>query len=98
MKKNLPKQKHDYNYSILDNICQEVIDKCDRAFNARMAYERNCIAKYDYPDWMCKPSKPPVKGERIEDFAYKYGTTVKEMIACLPAVEIALKLNKSQND
>ena len=58
------------------------IKKYERAFNARLAYEKNCIAKYDYPDWMCKPSKPPIKGERMIDFAMKYNTTIEEMKAC----------------
>jgi hypothetical protein len=55
------------------------IERYQRAFNAALAYEKNCIAKYDYPDWMNKPSKPPKKGERMEDYAAKYGTTIKEM-------------------
>ena len=58
---------------------QESIDKYERAFNAQLAYEKNYIAKYDYPDWMCKPSKPPIKGERMADFAHRFGTTIQEM-------------------
>lgn len=65
-------------------------EKYESAFNARLAYEKNCIAKYDYPDWMRKPSKPPIKGERMIDFAMKYNTTIEEMKACLPQVERAL--------
>ena len=70
---------------------QESIDKYERAFNARLAYEKNCIAKYDYPDWMCKLSKPPIKGERMEDFACKFGTTIQEMKDCEMQVERALQ-------
>lgn len=69
---------------------KESIEKYERAFEARLAYEKNCIAKYDYPDFMNKPSRPPKKGERIGDYAMRYGTTVKEMKDCLPAVERAL--------
>lgn len=56
---------------------KEFIEAQERAFNAALAYEKNCIAKYDYID--NRPSRPPKKGERMEDFAFKYGTTVKEM-------------------
>lgn len=71
-----------------DKPSQESIDKYERAFNARLAYEKNCIAKYDYQDNI--PSKPPIKGERMEDFACRFGTTIQEMKECLPAVERAL--------
>ena len=76
---------------IMGKPSQESIDKYERAFNARLAYEKNCIAKYDYPDWMIKPSKPPIKGERMEDFADRFGTTIQEMKECTPAVERALQ-------
>jgi hypothetical protein len=56
---------------------KELIEAQERAFNAALAYEKNCIAKYDYVDM--RPSRPPKKGERMEDFAFRYGTTVKEM-------------------
>jgi len=39
---------------------------------------------------MCKPSKPPIKGERMIDFAIKYNTTIEEMKACELQVERAL--------
>jgi len=42
------------------------------AFDALLAYELNCM-KYDR---VGKPTYLP-EGERIEDFAYKYRTTVK---------------------
>ena len=71
---------------------KESIEKYERAFNARLAYEKNCIAKYDYPDWMMKPSRPILKGERMEDFAYKFGADIKEMRkhVCECAVDRAL--------
>jgi hypothetical protein len=79
--------------SFLDEIygkpSQESIDKYERAFNARLAYEKNCIAKYDYPD--NRPSKPPVNGERMEDFACRFGTTIKEMKDVEMQVEVALQ-------
>ena len=81
--------------SFLDEIMgkpsQESIDKYERAFNARLAYEKNCISKYDYPDWMGKPSKPPIKGERMEDFACRFGTTIQEMKDVEIQVERALQ-------
>lgn len=55
----------------------EMIEKQERAFNALLAYERNCQkheAKYIDP----RMAKIP-KGEHMSDFAMKYGTTVKEM-------------------
>lgn len=70
---------------------QKSIDKYERAFNARLAYEKNCIAKYDYPDWMGKPSKPPINGERMGDFAYRFETTIQEMKDVETQVERALQ-------
>jgi hypothetical protein len=67
---------------------KESIEKYERAFNARLAYEKNCIAKYDYLD--NRPSKPPIKGERMKDYAIKYNTTIEEMKACELQVERAL--------
>lgn len=52
-------------------------DSHQRAFNAALHYEMNCRAKYDFPD--NRPSLPIPKGERIDDFARQYGTTVNEM-------------------
>ena len=68
--------------------CNEFLEAQERAFNAALAYEKNCIAKYDYID--NRPSRPPKKGERMEDFAFKYGTTVKEMKNQWRQVERAL--------
>lgn len=66
----------------------EYLDKQERAFNALFFYEINCIEKYDVPG---KPSKLPPKGERMEDFAMKYGTTVEKMKKMWPQVEFRLK-------
>lgn len=74
---------------IMAKPSQESIDKYERAFNARLAYEKNCIAKYDYPD--NRPSKPPIKGERMEDFACRFGTTIQEMKDVEMQVERALQ-------
>lgn len=54
------------------------------AFIARLEYEKNCIAKYDRPN---RPSIAIPEGERMSDFAYKFGCTVKEMKDVLPEVE-----------
>lgn len=63
-------------------------EKSERAFQALLAYEKNCIAKYDYPD--NRPSKPPIKGERMSDYAERYGTTIEEMKSHWKGVEYAL--------
>lgn len=73
---------------------KEQLEKDKKAFEALLAYEKNCIAKYDYPDWMGKPSKPPIKGERMEDFAFKFGTTIEEMKLQWRLVEYYLKNDK----
>lgn len=70
---------------------QESIDKYERAFQARLAYEKNCITKYDFPDWMMKPSLQPKQGETMSDYAVRFGTTIEEMKEILPAVEHALQ-------
>lgn len=70
---------------------KESIEKYERAFNARLAYEKNCIAKYDYPDFMHLPSRPPKKGETMRDFAMKYNTTIEEMKDCELQVDRALE-------
>lgn len=49
----------------------------ERAFQALLEYEKNCKAKYDYPDH--RPSRPIPRGEWMIDFAVKHGTTIKEM-------------------
>lgn len=53
--------------------------KGQKAFDARLAYEKNCIEKYDYPKYTGRPSQPPPKGERMEDYAMLHNTTVREM-------------------
>lgn len=54
------------------------------AFRARLAYERRCAWRYDRPG---RPSLPIQKGDRMEDFAIKFGTTVQEMKDVLREVE-----------
>ena len=56
----------------------------NRAYEALLAYEKNCIEKYDRPHG---PSMTPPKGERMEDYAIMYNTTVKEMKNHWRAVE-----------
>jgi len=63
---------------------QEAIEKQQRAFNAMLAYERNCIQKYDRENL---PSLPPKQGENMKDFAAKFDTTVEEMRRCEGEVE-----------
>lgn len=59
--------------------------KSKRAFLARLAYEKNCIAKYDYID--NRPSRPMPKHETMSAYAVIYGTTIKEMMDCEMQVE-----------
>lgn len=59
-----------------------------RAFNALMAYEKNCFIFYDRPG---KPSLTPRRGERIQDYALEYETTAEEMKKQRNAVEDQLK-------
>ena len=72
-----------------DPIANKVLrEKSERAFQSLLAYEKNCIAKYDSPD--NRPSKPPIKGERMSDYAERYGTTIEEMKSHWKSVEYAL--------
>ena len=64
-------------------------DYIDTAFKARLAYEKNCILKYDYPD--NRPSRPPQPGDTMEDYARKFGTSIEEMKYVLPMVERELE-------
>ncbi len=64
---------------------QRTVDK--KAFDAALAYEKNCGAKYDRYN---QPSLPIPKGEQMSDFAAQYGTTVKEMKECEFQVEYVL--------
>jgi len=66
----------------------------ERAFNARMAYEKNCILKYDDPLGM-RSSKAPRKGERMKDFALLYGVSQQAMKNILPEVEKAIEREKA---
>lgn len=72
-------ERREFEAEYLAKLSKESIEKYERAFKARLDYEKNCIAKYDYPDWMKKPSKPIPRGERMEDFAFKHGADIKEM-------------------
>ena len=67
----------------------EDLDRHKRAFDALLAYEKNCILKYDYPDNI--PSRPPKKSERMEDYARTFGVEIKDMKACWREVERALE-------
>lgn len=60
----------------------------NKAFQARLAYEKNCIEKYDRKGMN---SITPKKGERLEDFARMFLTTPEEMKEILPKVEDELK-------
>lgn len=72
-----------------DQIANKVLrEKSERAFQSLLAYEKNCIAKYDSPD--NRPGKPPIKGERMSDYAERYGTTIEEMKSHWKSVEYAL--------
>lgn len=64
----------------------------NNCFLAALVYERNCIKKYDYTDE--RPSKTPIKGERMDDFAKIYQVSVKEMKNKWLAVEEFLKVYK----
>jgi len=71
----------------------EDLDKHKRAFDALLAYEKNCILKYDYPDNSPSrpPSRPPKKGEQMEDYARTFDVEIKDMKACWREVERALE-------
>lgn len=62
------------------------------AWRAMLAYERNCIEKYDDP-LNRYPSKPPIKGERMIDYANKFGVTIEEMKGQAGKVERFLEHN-----
>lgn len=61
------------------------MENISKAFMARLAYERNCEAKYDRRDG--RPSRQPPKGYRMGDYAFRFGVTVEEMKTVLPEVE-----------
>lgn len=58
------------------------------AYSARLAYEKNCILKYDRPNMN---SVTPKKGESLKDYALMFGTTPEAMKEILPEVERELK-------
>ncbi len=60
------------------------INLTSNAFKARLEYERNCEAKYDRPG---RPSIAPREGERMVNYAQKWGCSIYEMIEVLPEVE-----------
>ena len=82
-----------YLESLYTQPTQEDLEKQKRSFDAMLAYERNCRRLYDYPSWMCKPSRPQRQGDTMADFSARYGTTVAEMKAQEQAVEKSLELN-----
>jgi len=81
-------EREEFEAKYLAKPSKEWIEKQERAFNAALAYEKNCIAKYDYID--NRPSRPPKKGETMGDFACRYGTTIQEMKDQWRQVERAL--------
>lgn len=56
---------------------EESANRVERAFNAALAYEKNCYLKYDDP--FNRPGRPIPPGETMKDFASRFGTTVEEM-------------------
>lgn len=93
MKKKIEMSDREFHDLIYNKSSQESIDRYERAFEARLAYEKNCIAKYDYPNWMCKPSRPSKKGETMLDYAIRFNTTVEEMKKCEREVDRFLENN-----
>lgn len=81
----------EFKKAYLGEIDKETIEKQKRAFDAMLAYERNCILKYDYPD--NRPSKQPIMGERMIDFACRFKTTIEEMKQCGGEVERFIENN-----
>tara|TARA_R110000772_G_C13310332_1_gene440574 strand:- start:8779 stop:9270 length:492 start_codon:yes stop_codon:yes gene_type:complete len=55
------------------------------AYNALLAYELNCMEKYDQP---MGHSKPPKMGDRMVDFAIRFGTSVEQMKQHWVAVDL----------
>jgi len=68
-------------------LTNEECEGFSRAYDARLAYEENCLRKYDR---VGKPSLPIPIGERLEDYALKYRTTPEAMRQILPTVEAEL--------
>lgn len=78
--------KHFANYySGIDQPSKEI----ENSFNALLAYEKNCILKYDRPN---KPSICPKRGERMQDFALKFNTSIELMKKQRNMVELYLEI------
>lgn len=56
---------------------QEITQDYQIEFIARLAYEINCIKKYDYSDG--RPSAVPIKGDRMCDYAQLFGCSEDKM-------------------
>lgn len=81
-------EREKWEAAYLQKPSAEMIEKQERAYNALLAYEKNCLkheAKYINPQMAKIP-----KGERMNDFAMRYGTTIKEMKHQWRQVESAL--------
>ena len=81
-------EREKWEAAYLQKPSAEMIEKQERAYNALLAYEKNCLkheAKYIDP----RMAKIP-KGEQMGDFAMRYGTTIKEMKDQWRQVESAL--------
>ena len=94
-KKSMP-QKEDTQTKHQDQAAQK-FKNFQRAYNARIAYEKNCLLKYDFPHWMNKNSSPPKPGETMKDYAIKYKTTVREMKDCETAANKTLQIIELSN-
>jgi len=89
-RQKIKEQSEDWEWeaAYLQKPSVEMIKKQERAYNALLAYEKNCLkheAKYINPQMAKIP-----KGERMNDFAMRYGTTIKEMKDQWRQVESAL--------
>ena len=81
-------EREEWEAAYLQKPSAEMIEKQERAYNALLAYEKNCLkyeAKYINPQMAKIP-----KGEHMSDFAMRYGTTIKEMKDQWRQVESAL--------
>jgi hypothetical protein len=81
-------EREEWEAAYLKKPSAEMIKKQERAYNALLDYEKNFLkheAKYINPQMAKIP-----KGERMGDFAMRYGTTIKEMKNQWRQVESAL--------
>ncbi len=69
---------------------KEWVELQERSHTALLKYEISCILKYDRP--FPQPSRVPKKGDRMVDFAQKYGTTIQEMKKHWRSVEYELEV------